>query len=128
MFPRAISGCVPASILTRSRSWPKPSRYKGANAQCACGRSGARRRPSSRKLLEESLPRSKVIAVFAFLVVTVLLTMWVERRIIGRMQQRPGAVAVTGTEPASQLDHEGDRVGLGPRAVGTPRVGHASSS
>jgi NADH-quinone oxidoreductase subunit H len=32
----------------------------------------------------------KVIAVFAFLVLTVLLTMWAERRGAGRMQQRPG--------------------------------------
>ncbi|TDC66198.1 NADH-quinone oxidoreductase subunit NuoH [Actinomadura sp. GC306] len=32
----------------------------------------------------------KVIAVFAFLVVTVLMTMWLERRLIGRMQLRVG--------------------------------------
>ncbi|GAA0549538.1 NADH-quinone oxidoreductase subunit NuoH [Actinomadura livida] len=32
----------------------------------------------------------KVLAVFAFLVVTVLLTMWIERRVIGRMQLRVG--------------------------------------
>ena len=32
----------------------------------------------------------KVIAIFAFLVVTVLLTMWFERRLIGRMQLRVG--------------------------------------
>ncbi|GAA4223737.1 NADH-quinone oxidoreductase subunit NuoH [Actinomadura meridiana] len=32
----------------------------------------------------------KVIAVFAFLVVTVLMTMWIERRVIGRMQLRVG--------------------------------------
>ncbi|TYK47082.1 NADH-quinone oxidoreductase subunit NuoH [Actinomadura decatromicini] len=32
----------------------------------------------------------KVVAVFAFLVVTVLLTMWIERRVIGRMQLRVG--------------------------------------
>ncbi|TDB91790.1 NADH-quinone oxidoreductase subunit NuoH [Actinomadura sp. KC216] len=32
----------------------------------------------------------KVVVVFAFLVVTVLLTMWIERRVIGRMQLRVG--------------------------------------
>lgn len=32
----------------------------------------------------------KVVAIFAFLVVTVLMTMWIERRIIGRMQLRVG--------------------------------------
>ncbi|MGH3244052.1 MAG: NADH-quinone oxidoreductase subunit NuoH [Spirillospora sp.] len=32
----------------------------------------------------------KVIVVFAFLVVTVLMTMWIERRVIGRMQLRVG--------------------------------------
>ncbi|MFI0484248.1 NADH-quinone oxidoreductase subunit NuoH [Actinomadura sp. 9N215] len=32
----------------------------------------------------------KVLVVFAFLVVTVLLTMWIERRVIGRMQLRVG--------------------------------------
>ncbi|MEW2358168.1 NADH-quinone oxidoreductase subunit NuoH [Spirillospora sp. NPDC029432] len=32
----------------------------------------------------------KVLAVFVFLVVTVLLTMWIERRVIGRMQLRVG--------------------------------------
>jgi NADH-quinone oxidoreductase subunit H len=32
----------------------------------------------------------KVIVIFAFLVVTTLLTIWAERRVIGRMQQRPG--------------------------------------
>ncbi|MES9539127.1 MULTISPECIES: NADH-quinone oxidoreductase subunit NuoH [unclassified Actinomadura] len=32
----------------------------------------------------------KVLAVFVFLVVTVLMTMWIERRVIGRMQLRVG--------------------------------------
>ncbi|MGJ7905660.1 NADH-quinone oxidoreductase subunit NuoH [Actinopolyspora sp. H202] len=32
----------------------------------------------------------KVVATFAFLVVMTLLTIWAERRVIGRMQQRPG--------------------------------------
>src|SRR5712691_74483 len=32
----------------------------------------------------------KVLAVFAFLMLTTLLTIWAERRVIGRMQQRPG--------------------------------------
>ena len=32
----------------------------------------------------------KVIIIFAFLMITTLLTIWAERRIIGRMQQRPG--------------------------------------
>ncbi|RFS83370.1 NADH-quinone oxidoreductase subunit NuoH [Actinomadura spongiicola] len=32
----------------------------------------------------------KVLVVFAFLVVTVLMTMWIERRVIGRMQLRVG--------------------------------------
>ncbi|URN09046.1 NADH-quinone oxidoreductase subunit NuoH [Actinomadura madurae] len=32
----------------------------------------------------------KVLAIFVFLVVTVLMTMWIERRIIGRMQLRVG--------------------------------------
>ncbi len=32
----------------------------------------------------------KVVAVFAFLMVTTLLMIWAERRVIGRMQQRPG--------------------------------------
>jgi NADH-quinone oxidoreductase subunit H len=32
----------------------------------------------------------KVIVIFAFLVITTLLTIWAERRVIGRMQQRPG--------------------------------------
>jgi NADH-quinone oxidoreductase subunit H len=32
----------------------------------------------------------KVLAIFVFLVVTVLLSMWVERRVIGRMQLRVG--------------------------------------
>ncbi len=32
----------------------------------------------------------KVLVIFAFLVVTVLLTMWIERRVIGRMQLRVG--------------------------------------
>lgn len=32
----------------------------------------------------------KVVAIFAFLVVTVLMAMWVERRLIGRMQLRIG--------------------------------------
>jgi NADH-quinone oxidoreductase subunit H len=32
----------------------------------------------------------KVVVIFAFLVVTVLLSMWVERRVIGRMQLRVG--------------------------------------
>jgi NADH-quinone oxidoreductase subunit H len=32
----------------------------------------------------------KVVVIFAFLVVTTLLTIWGERRVIGRMQQRPG--------------------------------------
>ncbi|MEO3825304.1 NADH-quinone oxidoreductase subunit NuoH [Actinomadura sp. B10D3] len=32
----------------------------------------------------------KVLVIFAFLVVTVLMTMWIERRIIGRMQLRVG--------------------------------------
>jgi NADH-quinone oxidoreductase subunit H len=32
----------------------------------------------------------KVLVIFIFLVVTVLLSIWGERRIIGRMQQRPG--------------------------------------
>jgi len=31
-----------------------------------------------------------VIAVFAFLVVATLITIWAERRVIGRMQNRPG--------------------------------------
>jgi NADH-quinone oxidoreductase subunit H len=32
----------------------------------------------------------KVLAIFAFLMVTTLLTIWAERRVIGRMQSRPG--------------------------------------
>jgi NADH-quinone oxidoreductase subunit H len=32
----------------------------------------------------------KVIIVFAFLMITTLMAIWAERRIIGRMQQRPG--------------------------------------
>ncbi|MGH3588570.1 MAG: NADH-quinone oxidoreductase subunit NuoH [Pseudonocardia sp.] len=32
----------------------------------------------------------KVVVIFAFLVVTVLMTMWIERRVIGRMQLRVG--------------------------------------
>ena len=32
----------------------------------------------------------KVVVLFAFLMITTLLTIWAERRIIGRMQQRPG--------------------------------------
>jgi NADH-quinone oxidoreductase subunit H len=32
----------------------------------------------------------KVLAIFAFLVVATLFTIWAERRVIGRMQQRPG--------------------------------------
>ncbi|WP_019852725.1 NADH-quinone oxidoreductase subunit NuoH [Actinopolyspora mortivallis] len=32
----------------------------------------------------------KVVGTFAFLVVMTLLTIWAERRVIGRMQQRPG--------------------------------------
>jgi NADH-quinone oxidoreductase subunit H len=32
----------------------------------------------------------KAVAVFAFLVVNVLVAIWAERRILGRMQQRPG--------------------------------------
>ncbi|MGI5206417.1 NADH-quinone oxidoreductase subunit NuoH [Spirillospora sp. CA-108201] len=32
----------------------------------------------------------KVLAIFVFLVVTVLMTMWIERRVIGRMQLRTG--------------------------------------
>ena len=32
----------------------------------------------------------KVIVIFAFLVVATLLTIWAERRVIGRMQNRPG--------------------------------------
>src|ERR1022692_3525159 len=32
----------------------------------------------------------KVLMVFAFLMLTTLMTIWAERRIIGRMQQRPG--------------------------------------
>lgn len=32
----------------------------------------------------------KVLAIFVFLVVTVLMTMWIERRVIGRMQLRVG--------------------------------------
>ena len=32
----------------------------------------------------------KAVAIFAFLVVTTLLVIWFERRVIGRMQQRPG--------------------------------------
>ncbi|KAA5833359.1 NADH-quinone oxidoreductase subunit NuoH [Saccharopolyspora hirsuta] len=32
----------------------------------------------------------KVVAIFAFLVVMTLLTIWAERRVIGRMQNRPG--------------------------------------
>ncbi|MGO9505191.1 MAG: NADH-quinone oxidoreductase subunit NuoH [Streptosporangiaceae bacterium] len=32
----------------------------------------------------------KVVAIFAFLMLTTLLMIWAERRVIGRMQQRPG--------------------------------------
>jgi NADH-quinone oxidoreductase subunit H len=32
----------------------------------------------------------KVIVIFAFLVVVTLITIWAERRVVGRMQQRPG--------------------------------------
>jgi NADH-quinone oxidoreductase subunit H len=32
----------------------------------------------------------KVLVIFAFLMLTTLLTIWAERRVIGRMQQRPG--------------------------------------
>jgi NADH-quinone oxidoreductase subunit H len=32
----------------------------------------------------------KVLVIFVFLMVTVLLAIWAERRVIGRMQQRPG--------------------------------------
>ena len=32
----------------------------------------------------------KVLAIFLFLVITTLLMIWAERRVIGRMQQRPG--------------------------------------
>ncbi len=32
----------------------------------------------------------KVLVIFVFLVLTVLLSMWVERRVIGRMQLRVG--------------------------------------
>jgi NADH-quinone oxidoreductase subunit H len=32
----------------------------------------------------------KVVVIFAFLMVTTLLAIWAERRLIGRMQQRPG--------------------------------------
>src|SRR5947208_9950400 len=32
----------------------------------------------------------KVLAIFVFLVVMTLLTIWAERRVIGRMQHRPG--------------------------------------
>ncbi len=32
----------------------------------------------------------KVVVIFAFLMITTLLTIWAERRVIGRMQQRPG--------------------------------------
>ena len=32
----------------------------------------------------------KAVAIFAFLVVTTLVVIWFERRVIGRMQQRPG--------------------------------------
>ena len=33
---------------------------------------------------------AKALAIFVFLVVTTLILIWAERRIIGRMQQRPG--------------------------------------
>jgi NADH-quinone oxidoreductase subunit H len=32
----------------------------------------------------------KVVAIFAFLMLTTLFMIWAERRVIGRMQQRPG--------------------------------------
>ena len=32
----------------------------------------------------------KVVAVFAFLVLLTLFTIWFERRVVGRMQHRPG--------------------------------------
>ena len=32
----------------------------------------------------------KVVVIFAFLMVLTLFAIWAERRIIGRMQQRPG--------------------------------------
>ena len=32
----------------------------------------------------------KVVVIFAFLMITTLMTIWAERRIIGRMQSRPG--------------------------------------
>ena len=32
----------------------------------------------------------KVVAIFAFLMITTLMTIWAERRVIGRMQSRPG--------------------------------------
>src|SRR5438067_9238981 len=32
----------------------------------------------------------KVVVIFAFLLVMTLLTIWAERRVIGRMQHRPG--------------------------------------
>ncbi len=32
----------------------------------------------------------KVLAVFLFLMLTTLFMIWAERRVIGRMQQRPG--------------------------------------
>src|SRR3954449_8425051 len=32
----------------------------------------------------------KCVAIFVFLLVTTLLQIWAERRILGRMQQRPG--------------------------------------
>jgi NADH-quinone oxidoreductase subunit H len=64
-------------------------------AQLAALASGSASTPmvSSTALIDHDpwwLTAIKVLAVFAFLMVTTLLMIWAERRVIGRMQQRPG--------------------------------------
>jgi len=62
---------------------------------------------------------AKALAVFVFLVVTTLLVIWFERRVIGRMQQRPGP---NRTGPFGLLQTLADGVKLALKEDITPKA------
>ena len=73
----------------------------------------------------------KVVVLFAFLMVMTLFAIWAERRVIGRMQQRPGPNRAGPAAPGSRVPCHLPRLASSRRAAaasGRPRCTSISSA
>ena len=92
-LPANSAGCGRPARARRRARHPSHVEERGMTVLAA---SAARRPPATARRWPASgidpwwLILLKVIVIFVFLLVATLLTIWAERRVIGRMQQRPG--------------------------------------